>query len=262
VKQTTLLLATPNTGLFYRIDLQLCGELHVLLLPQARTETEALGLLRSRHPDVALLDFDAFDENALVLIDKIAATRSTTRSLLFSKAWTEHSVLHALARGSSGCVQIDASRSELLGAVGAVLRGEIWVSRRTLATAFRQMLTIPPCDAASTFSHRLSAREREIVDWMRRGMSNKEIARKLGISHMTVKTHAHSIYHKLEIPGRMRLLGMPAAIPTSRTAAGERPSQRSEPLYRRPVMLPIARPDVRSSARTPFRTRDHCDPLA
>ena len=52
----------------------------------------------------------------------------------------------------------------------------------------------------------LSRREREIVGWMRKGMTNKEIARVLGISDMTVKTHAHNIFHKLEVSGR-RLLG-------------------------------------------------------
>jgi hypothetical protein len=46
---------------------------------------------------------------------------------------------------------------------------------------------------------------------MRRGMSNKEIGRRLGISDMTVKTHAHNIFHKLEISGRMHLFGLPRA---------------------------------------------------
>jgi len=52
----------------------------------------------------------------------------------------------------------------------------------------------------------LSKREREIVEWMRKGMTNKQIARVLGISDMTVKTHAHNIFHKLEVCGR-RVLG-------------------------------------------------------
>ena len=60
----------------------------------------------------------------------------------------------------------------------------------------------------------LTAREREIVQWMRTGMSNKEIARELGISDMTVKTHAHNIFNKLEVSGRLRLFGVrPASDP-------------------------------------------------
>ena len=74
----------------------------------------------------------------------------------------------------------------------------------------------------------------QIVDWMRHGMSNKEIARKLGISDMTVKTHVHNIFHKLEISGRVRLLGMP---PAAAQDAWEEPSARVEPLYRLPVAL-------------------------
>jgi hypothetical protein len=46
---------------------------------------------------------------------------------------------------------------------------------------------------------------------MRCGMTNKEIGRRLGISDMTVKTHAHNIFHKLDISGRMHLCGLPRA---------------------------------------------------
>jgi hypothetical protein len=48
---------------------------------------------------------------------------------------------------------------------------------------------------------------------MRRGMTNKEIGRRLGISDMTVKTHAHNIFHKLEISGRRHLFGWPRGQP-------------------------------------------------
>ena len=210
MEQRTLLLATPDPGLFERIDRQLCGDVRIALLPHVRNETEALALVRDRHPDVALLDFGAFAETALVLVDRIAATHPQTRSLLFAAAWTEQAIVRALQGGSCGCVQIDGRRSELLDAIEAVSRGEIWVSRRTLATAFRQLLRTSTRGDPAALQRRLSKREREIVDWMRHGMSNKEIARKLGISDMTVKTHVHNIFHKLEISGRVRLLGMPS----------------------------------------------------
>ncbi|HXU66075.1 MAG TPA: response regulator transcription factor [Casimicrobiaceae bacterium] len=210
MKQRTLLLATPNSPLFDRVDWQLCGELHVVLLPRARNESEALSLVRERHPDVALLDFCAFAENAAALIDRVAAESPATKSLLFWNAWTERSIMRALRSGGDGCVNIDGPCSEIIDAMDAVQRGEIWVSRRTLSTAFRQLLsTTQRSSDAAQFHGRLSLREREIVGWVRHGMSNKQIARELGISDMTVKTHVHNIFHKLEISGRLRLMGMP-----------------------------------------------------
>ena len=234
MKQRTLLLATPNAALFDRVDWQLCGELHVVLLPRARNELEALSLARERHPDVALLDFGAFAENALALIDKVAAESPATKPLLFWNAWTEQSIMRALRGGGIGCVNIDGPCSELVDAMDAVQRGEIWVSRRTLSAAFRQLLSTTRRPDADELHGRLSLREREIVDWMRHGMSNKQIARELGISDMTVKTHVHNIFHKLEISGRLRLMGMP---PPAAREAWQGPSQPVEPLYRLPVTL-------------------------
>ena len=234
MKQRTLLLATPNAPLFDRVDWQLCGELHVLLLPRVRNESDALALVRERHPDVVLLDFGAFAENALALIDKVAVESPATKSLLFWNAWTEQSIVRALRSGGDGCVNIDGPCSEIIDAIDAVQRGEIWVSRRTLSAAFRQLLSTTRRSDAGEFHGRLSLREREIVDWMRHGMSNKQIARELGISDMTVKTHVHNIFHKLEISGRIQLMGMP---PPAAREAWQTPSQPVEPLYRLPVTL-------------------------
>lgn len=235
MEQRTLLFATPDSELFDRVDWQLCGEMRITLLSQARNESDVLRLVRAHRPDVVLLDFGAFADNAILLIDRISTLQPGTRSLLFAEAWTEHAVLHALKNGSSGCIQIDGPRSELLGAIDAVQRGEIWVSRRTLAIAFRQLLRAPGQSAPNGLQRRLSAREREIVDWMRRGMSNKEIARELGISDMTVKTHVHNIFHKLEVSGRVRLLGMPP--PAIQQAWKDSRESPAEPIYRLPVTI-------------------------
>ncbi|HEX6794247.1 MAG TPA: response regulator transcription factor [Casimicrobiaceae bacterium] len=143
-------------------------------------------------------------------------------------------MLDALRFGGSGCVRMDGPRSELVNAIDAVHDGEIWVSRRMLSTAFRQLLHTTRRSDADELHRRLSLREREIVDWMRHGMSNKQIARELGISDMTVKTHVHNIFHKLEISGRLRLMGMP---PPAAREAWQGPSQPVEPLYRLPVTL-------------------------
>jgi LuxR family maltose regulon positive regulatory protein len=84
----------------------------------------------------------------------------------------------------------------------------MWAARKVIAEAFEKLLALqiaPSADVDGT-QPQLSARELQIVAWMRRGMTNKEIARELGISDTTVKTHAHNIFHKMNISGRVRLL--------------------------------------------------------
>jgi len=236
VARTMLLLVTPNGALYDRVDWQLCGDRDLELLPHAHNGSEMLSIMRTHAVHCVLLDFAALSDHANVLIERIGTTHPGVKCLLLAHAWTEQSVVRALTGGSSGCLQADAPRAELRQAVDAVQRGEMWVSRKCLALAFRELRGIR-MSADNGLHRRLSIREREIVHWMRRGMSNKEIARELGISDMTVKTHVHNIFHKLEISGRVRLLGM--RLPSEAVSGAA--VTHLQPRYRLPVPLPVNR---------------------
>jgi DNA-binding CsgD family transcriptional regulator len=108
---------------------------------------------------------------------------------------------------------LGTSAQDVLCAIRAVQAGELWAARKIVSQAYQQLLAAqePALENAKERGAQLSPRQLEIVLWMRRGMTNKEIGRRLGISDMTVKTHAHNIFHKLEISGRMHLFGLPSA---------------------------------------------------
>jgi len=88
-------------------------------------------------------------------------------------------------------------------------------------------------------------------------MTNKEIGRRLGISDMTVKTHAHNIFHKLEISGRMHLFGLSNA---REIQASLPPEARTGPLR---TICVLSKPPKRRARRSddaqlvPQRTEDH-----
>jgi len=113
--------------------------------------------------------------------------------------------------GGAGCLARTCTAPDLIRAVLAVHRGELWASRKVLADVLQLMRITVPAGPSDEPHAGLSRREREIVGWMRQGMTNKQIGRVLGISDMTVKTHAHNIFHKLEVSGR-RVLGAVAAL--------------------------------------------------
>jgi DNA-binding NarL/FixJ family response regulator len=185
----------------------------VALIGDAHSEPETVRLVRDWHPDVLLLDATSFNANDLGTLMRVHASSPDTKVLVFAMAFTESFVLRALRHGASGCLRLGTSAQDILCAVRAVQAGELWAARKIVSQAYKDLLAeqTATIESADERSAQLSPRQFEIVCWMRRGMTNKEIGRRLGISDMTVKTHAHNIFHKLEISGRMHLFGLSRA---------------------------------------------------
>ena len=202
----TVLLATPTTVLFDRIAALLAARPEVRFIPHRVDDGGVVATVRRERPDVLLVDGTSFGHRAVRFIQRVAALQLGTGTLLLHSEPTEFRLAHVLQCGGSGCLSGDCGAFELIRAIQVVHQGELWASRKALADALRELRV--PMGTVSTEESEpaLSTREREIVGWMRKGMTNKEIARVLGISDMTVKTHAHNIFHKLEVSGR-RLLG-------------------------------------------------------
>jgi len=157
------------------------------------------------HDELVLIDGASYRGRATSILARIGARDPGRKALLLHPACTDALVDHVLRCGGSGCLSVEATGPELARAIQAVHAGELWASRKVLTQAIR-----PVGDEALTAHPILSARESEIIAGMRRGMSNKQIARELGISDMTVKTHAHNIFGKLGVSGRVRLMALPA----------------------------------------------------
>ncbi|HEX3125193.1 MAG TPA: response regulator transcription factor, partial [Rhodanobacteraceae bacterium] len=117
-------------------------------------------------------------------------------------------------------VSSNAPAAELLRAIRAVSRGEVWVGRKEMASVLDVLLTRlerRTNQSPGKFARLLSERESQIADAVRLGLTNKEIGRRLRISPTTVKTHLENIFHKLHVTHRVQLAIL-AGSPTLRTA--------------------------------------------
>ena len=206
----TVLLATPDRALFERIGALLLARPEVRLIPRFVDDGRVVVAVRRERPDVLLVDGTSFGARGIRFIHRVAALDLGTRSLLVHANPSEFRLAHVLQAGGGGCLPSGCTAFELIRAIQVVHGGELWASRKALADVLRQLRVPTGPFYAGESEPALSKREREIVEWMRKGMTNKEIGRALGISDMTVKTHAHNIFHKLEVSGR-RLLG--GAVP-------------------------------------------------
>ena len=107
-----------------------------------------------------------------------------------------------IARGLHGCLEIVAAPGTWAKAVSAVRRGELWLPRAMLPAAVLQQAAAQRTGASPPLPDGLTRRERETVSLVREGLSNKQIARRLGVGEDTVKKHLQHAFAKLGIHRR------------------------------------------------------------
>jgi DNA-binding NarL/FixJ family response regulator len=104
--------------------------------------------------------------------------------------------------GIAGYVPRDGTIADLLVTLHRVARGELSSPRVTTGGPHTSLATVGSVRHPGDWAARLTARELEVVDLIDEGLTNKEIARQLGIEHSTVKNHVHNILEKLEVRRR------------------------------------------------------------
>lgn len=179
------------------------------VVAEVETAEAAVARVARGDVDVAVLDIRfGPGMNGLEAAKAILAT-SSARVLLLTLHDTSEYVRSALASGATGYVLKDAGREELLHAIRAVAAGRTALPTELLRKAMAPSSGPRPDDLA-----RLTTRERQVLEGIARGLTNKEIARDLGIGPGTVKTHVERLIAKLGVADRTQ-----AAVFAARTQA-------------------------------------------
>jgi DNA-binding NarL/FixJ family response regulator len=168
---------------------------------ESATIAAAVELVARLRPDVTLLDLGLKDGSGLDALPQLLAACPQTRVIVLTGYGPEH-VLPALRRGARGFVSKDTASTDLLKAIEAVRRGEIWAERRATGRLVDELFQREQQRQAE---ESLTPREREVLCLAGEGKRNAEIARELFISENTVKTHISSLLEKLELEDRLQL---------------------------------------------------------
>jgi len=168
-------------------------------LRAAATSDEALGVLEEDTSRVVLLDAGMPDAPATARrLERHAGVRAVIAIAVVPDDVASQVTLAEC--GVRGYVSHDGSMDELLAATDAALRGELHCPPRLAAALARRLANVRGRQTEGVGA--LSHREREIVQLVDSGMSNKEIASQLHIEMATVKNHMHHILHKLGVQRR------------------------------------------------------------
>ena len=181
------------------------------VLGEAGDGAEAVALARDLRPDVVLMDV------RMPVMDGIEATRriragleadGPPRVLILTTFDLDEYVFDALRAGASGFLLKDAPRHRLVEAVEVVAAGQALlapsVTRRLIAEFSRAGSTGPPAATDSRALTSLTARERETLELIAKGMTNSEIAAAMYVGEATVKTHVGNVLMKLGMRDRVQ----------------------------------------------------------
>jgi DNA-binding NarL/FixJ family response regulator len=158
-------------------------------------------------PRVVLVDAGLGDHDAARLVEDILRFAPEARVIVMDLLPVAEDIVEFIRRGASGFVVKDATLDDLVHAVRSVARGtEVLppVLTDTLLSHIAQLATGRP-RAGLGRAVRMTARERQIIDLIADGLSNKEIAQQVHLTTHTVKSHVHNILEKLALHSRLQL---------------------------------------------------------
>ncbi|WP_446223552.1 response regulator [Nocardia sp. IBHARD005] len=158
-------------------------------------------------PDVVLMDMQLTDGNGAAATAEVLRVSPHSRVLVLSASAERDDVLDAIKAGASGYLVKSASAAELIDAVKATAAGQPVFTPGLAGLVlgeYRRMATAP---VAADQPHRpsLTERETEVLRMVAKGLSAKQIATRLNLSHRTVENHVQATLRKLQLANRVEL---------------------------------------------------------
>lgn len=163
--------------------------------------------LTEANPLVLLLDVGLEEQNCLQLAEAAHKDMPDARLIVMDLLPAHEEIAQFVNAGVAGFILKDATLDDFVGTIRAVARGEQVLPARMTGTLFSQIAQVAvERDAAAALEDvRMTPREREVIALIAVGMSNKEIAQRLGIASHTVKSHVRNVLDKLALHSRLQI---------------------------------------------------------
>jgi two-component system response regulator NreC len=197
---TRILIADDHSVVRAGLRALIHGAADAQVVAEAASGEEALRLAAELRPEVVLLDISLPGMDGITALGHLRGVAPATRVLIMTMHEDAALVRAALAAGASGYIIKRALEAELITAIEAVRRGELYV-HPALTRALLQEQAPAPAGQAEP----LSARELEVLRLIAEGHTNRQIAAALTLSVRTVESHRASIMDKLGLRSRAEL---------------------------------------------------------
>jgi DNA-binding NarL/FixJ family response regulator len=166
---------------------------------------QAVRVAAATRPDVVVLDLQLPDLSGVEVIRGLLASHPPVRVLMLSASGEQQDVLDAVKAGATGYLLKSAGRVEFLDAVRRTATGDAVFTPGLAGLVlgeYRRLAAAPP----ATDAPRLTDRETEVLRLVAKGLSYKQIAERLVVSHRTVQNHVQNTLNKLQLHNRVELV--------------------------------------------------------
>jgi two-component system, NarL family, nitrate/nitrite response regulator NarL len=163
---------------------------------------EALAILRQRHIDIVLLDFDLGQRDGTQFVRLAKEQRFEGKVLVVTAGLEERQAAELIRSGVSGIFMKHNSPASLVQGIRDVMAGKLWFDQELLQAAMSGSARPLP----EPQSGRFTQRERQVLSYVFEGLSNKEIAAQIGVSESSVKATLQQLFSKTGVRTRSQLV--------------------------------------------------------
>jgi DNA-binding NarL/FixJ family response regulator len=156
-------------------------------------------------PDVVVMDMRLADGDGVQATAEVLAVSPSTRILVLSASDERDDVLEAVKAGATGYLVKSASKQELTDAVRATAEGRAVFTPGLAGLVLGEYRRIAQRPGAGPGVPSLTERETEILRYVAKGLTAKQIAARLSLSHRTVENHVQATFRKLQVANRVEL---------------------------------------------------------
>lgn len=203
----------------------LASRSHLRVVATSSDRADARERVHTAGVNVVVVDIAM--RESLELIHDLHREAVATKVLAFAVEDVASDILDCAEAGAAGYVTADASVDDLVTAIERIADEELICSPRIAAKLFRRMSERSDGRASDAFHVKtLTIRERQVLDLIRQGLTNKEIGQRLNVAEPTVKSHVHNLLEKLNVPTRAQA-AVRAATAASRRRSSPAPPPRA-----------------------------------
>jgi two-component system response regulator NreC len=201
--KTRILIADDHAVLRSGLKMLLNAQDDLIVVGEATNGSEVLPAVRDHAPDLLLLDITMPKTDGLQVLSQVTRAHPNVRVLVLTMHEEEGYLRRALEAGAAGYCPKSAADAELISAIRAVMRGNVYIHPSHTKILIDKML---PSSAPAASSAELSERERTVLKLVALGHTNQDIASQLSLSIKTVESYRARGMEKLGLKSRAALV--------------------------------------------------------